>query len=276
MTDPHFHSPDNSRKFPGKSFRDCPGNWRGQTTADVSRHPNDLRSRGKLTQSANETPGDSAAISQNSFLCQAGYRNNKNVIMKGEKISHQSNRQGDTIRAKKATGGKNKEGHPPPPCGSPLIGSSGESVARILMLGLKGNQVAAASPARDEDVGSATHAFKATDLIPAMDQSLTWVLGKEVSCVEILLDEETSLKELHLVKGVAKRLCAGASSRPWRGLTRAIYFSAIAAAYVHYDELITSKTQEDLVKIFRNLKRSPCLPPGLKPIISNAYKALSG
>jgi hypothetical protein len=159
------------------------------------------------------------------------------------------------------------------PAGSPLIGSSGDTVAALLQLGLTGEHVVAVPrPAPKAD--QLTAGFRATELLPAFDQALTWVMGREVAVVTLLTREHTPLRDLHLVKQVAKRLCAGAHSRPWRGLTRALYFGSIAAAFAHQEALITKKPLPDLTRVLGLLVRSPCLPVELRPIVQDAHDAL--
>ncbi|MCK4871361.1 MAG: hypothetical protein KAS72_01435 [Phycisphaerales bacterium] len=163
----------------------------------------------------------------------------------------------------------------PPPAGSPLIGSSGDSVAQILALGLEDEHIVAVPRPRPKLPREDTHqGFTAIELLPVMDQCLTWVMGRDVHCVDMLSDEKTKLRDVRLIKSVAKRLCAGACSRPWRGLTRAIYFSSIAAGLVHHEQLISAKPVPQLTKVLGLLHASPCLPRELRPIVLDAHDAL--
>jgi hypothetical protein len=165
------------------------------------------------------------------------------------------------------------------PAGSMLLGSSSDSVAALLALGAAQPSVVAIPRrngshrrrARSDAVASPARPFEADELLPVMDQCLLWVLGRKVRCLDLLLDEETPLRELRTVKTTAKRLCAGACSRPWRGLTRAVYFTAIAAALVHHDDLISKKPMPELIRVMRLLAGSHCLPPAWRPIIVEAY-----
>ncbi len=162
---------------------------------------------------------------------------------------------------------------PPTPAGSPLIGSSGETMAEILRLGLSGEQ-AVAVPRPEARVDGLTAGFRPVELLPAFDQALTWVMGREASVVALLTRETTPLRDLRLIKQVAKRLCAGAHSRPWRGLTRALYFAAIAAAFSHQGALISKKELPQLARVLGLLVRSPCLPAELRPIVRDAHDGL--
>lgn len=165
------------------------------------------------------------------------------------------------------------------PAGSMLLGSSSDSVAALLALGAAQPSVVAIprrsgthrKRAQRCDVPpTSARPFEADELLPVMDQCLFWVLGRRVHCLDLLLDDETSLRELRTVKTTAKRLCAGACSRPWRGLTRAVYFTAIAAALAHHEELISKKSLPELARVMRLLAGSHCLPPDWQPIVAQA------
>ncbi|MFG0252821.1 MAG: hypothetical protein ACF8NJ_08115 [Phycisphaerales bacterium JB038] len=161
----------------------------------------------------------------------------------------------------------------PAPAGSPLIGSSGDTVAEILKLGLSGER-AVAIPRPAPQANGVTAGFRPVELLPAFDHALCWIMGREVSVVLLLERETTTLRDLRLVKQVAKRLCAGAHSRPWRGLTRALYFAAIAAAYAHREAIITKKPLPDLTYVLGLLVRSPCLPIDLRDVVRDAHDGL--
>jgi hypothetical protein len=178
--------------------------------------------------------------------------------------------QPDESRPSQEQGG---EAQGPAPAGSPLIGSSGDTVAEILKLGLTGEHPVAI-PKPDPRADHLSAGFRAVELLPAFDHALCWIMGREVSVVQLLERETTSLRDLRLVKQVAKRLCSGAHSRPWRGLTRALYFAAIAAAYAHQGALITKKPLPDLTRVLGLLVHSPCLPRELRDTVRDAHDGL--
>jgi hypothetical protein len=146
-------------------------------------------------------------------------------------------------------------------------------VAEILKLGLSGEQVIAV-PKPDPQADHLSAGFRAVELLPAFDHALCWIMGREVSVVWLLERETTPLRELRLIKQVAKRLCAGAHSRPWRGLTRALYFAAIAAAYAHQEAVISKKPLPDLTRVLGLLVHSPCLPRELRDTVRDAHDGL--
>jgi len=159
-------------------------------------------------------------------------------------------------------------------------GLSPEKLARLLALGLQGNnaQDILGSSRTPGEVLQYILANKPA-LDPAMPDSIPALLNRpceEMLAVadqtmgDLLLSSTTDLAAVKTLKDYGKELVRRGGPEAEQAAATAIYYAAIAGALVFHQQKITRHPDERLLRAYRDLDQKPWIPSELKDLFERA------